>query len=151
MRLFRTLIVMVLLAIYSSISVADNFTPLGAILKETHENNDEVAYIYIFKRCGALMGAVAGFTSGDNSAQAKELVETNNKIAEFFIVNALIGSKVTLETRDNIINDLEKMSAVYINNLKQNRLLNANMFVGGDVKQDYAICTAIYNNKRSRK
>ena len=58
-------------------------------INEANKNKDEAGYFYIFKRCGALMGAVAGFESSDDREEAKKLVKINNNASQYFIATAL--------------------------------------------------------------
>ena len=132
------------LLLTANVFAVEKFTPLPQILNEANSNNDAVAYTYILKRCGALMGSVAGYESNDDRADAKKLVKINNEGAEFFITTALNANKnLKQQTNDGLIKDIQEMTTVYLDNFKKNRLLNANIFTGF-VEQDYKVCTDIY-------
>ena len=149
MRLGKLLLFLLVPILSSSICYgAEQFTPLQQILDEANKNKDEVGYFYIFKRCGALMGAVAGFESGDNREDAKKLVKINNNASEYFINTALnLNSQKKLQNQSALTNDIKNMSVIYVDNFKKNRLLNANIF-NGFVGQDYQICADIYKGRK---
>lgn len=144
MRTILISVVTLSLLFYTASTYAiDKFTPLSQILNEANANKDEVAYIYVLERCGALMGSVAGYESNDNRADAKKIVKINNEGAEFFITTALNASVKLKQQRKVLINDIQDMIVVYVDNFKKNRLLNANIFTGF-VEQDYKICVDLY-------
>lgn len=144
MRTILISVVTLSLLFYTASTYAiDKFTPLSQILNEANANKDEVAYIYVLERCGAIMGSVAGYESNDNRADAKKIVKINNEGAEFFITTALNASVKLKQQRKVLINDIQDMIVVYVDNFKKNRLLNANIFTGF-VEQDYKICVDLY-------
>ena len=132
----------------SVVHAADSFRPLSSVLAEAEKNNDSIAYVYVLKRCGALMGAVAGFESDDNRAEAKNLVKLNNQAAEFFISTALnYTTKNKTQTTNGFMDDMKQMTAVYVDNFKKNRVLSANIF-SGTVGEDYSLCGNLYKKNK---
>jgi len=129
-----------------NVYAVDKFTPLPQILNEANANNDKVEYIYVLKRCGALLGSVAGYESKDNRDDAKKLVKINNDGAEFFISTSInANKKLNLQSNESLVKDIQEMAIVYVDNFNKNRLLYANIFTGF-VEQDYKVCIKLYKD-----
>lgn len=154
---FRLIILYGILSLYlfSSSAKAQDLMPIEKILEKAQSkgpiDKDPALVQYVFIRCSALYLVFgANYTMSDNT-EAKVLGEKLLKQSEHFMkqvynIQIKMGGDVDKELKI-ITEDISKIQKVYIEKIKEGRLMTGNAHENPLIKSDYNFCIELQNNK----